>query len=89
MSQIELFDDRPAPKKPAEEWRKRTPERLAGLRALMRDGEWHTADELRKVAGWRFGARLYELRRGEDGGAPMAIKMENKGGGVYRYRATL
>ena len=35
------------------------------LLALLSDGRWHSARELTEVAGWRYSARLHELR--EDG----------------------
>lgn len=30
---------------------------------LLADGQWHHMSELRKVGGWRYGARLLELRQ--------------------------
>ena len=32
------------------------------LLALLSDGRWHSARELTEVAGWRYSARLHELR---------------------------
>jgi hypothetical protein len=57
-------------------------------RRLLGDGRWHSADELRQVAGWRYGARLYELRRGEDGRPPLVIDVRCESGGLYEYQCT-
>lgn len=61
---------------------------LAALRDLFADGEWHGGDELRQVAGWRYGARLFELRRGEDGRPPLVIDVRCESGGLYEYQCT-
>lgn len=39
------------------------------LRLLLADGRWHHMSECRKAGGWRFGARLLELRQGMGGPA--------------------
>lgn len=39
------------------------------LRHLLADGQWHHMKELRAVGGWRYGARLLELRQGVGGRA--------------------
>ncbi len=66
-------------------WRRLAPSRRAALRLLLDDGRWHTAEELRRLVGWRYGARLHELRRGEDGGPPLTVEVRGDGG-LYRYR---
>lgn len=33
------------------------------LVGLLADGQWHTNSELHAVAGFRYGARIYELRQ--------------------------
>jgi len=30
---------------------------------ILKDGRWHSAKELHDKVGWRFGARLYDLRQ--------------------------
>jgi hypothetical protein len=62
------------------------PDRCERLRGLLADGKWHLAAELRDVAGWRYGARLYEVRRGEDGGPPLTVEVRALGG-THEYRA--
>jgi hypothetical protein len=61
------------------------PRRCELLRELLADGRWHTMDELREVAGWRYGARLYELRRGRDGGRPLGVELRGCGS-LVEYR---
>lgn len=42
------------------------PKRLTqrqGLIFLLRDGKWHGVKELRAAAGWRYSARLHELKQ--------------------------
>jgi hypothetical protein len=52
------------------------------LLALLSDGKAHPMDELRNVAGWRYGARLWELtKRGHKFDA-VCVKHPN----VYTYR---
>jgi bifunctional DNA-binding transcriptional regulator/antitoxin component of YhaV-PrlF toxin-antitoxin module len=38
------------------------PTKRAALRQLLSDGAWHHMSELRKAGGWRYGARLKEIR---------------------------
>jgi hypothetical protein len=54
---------------------RKAPDRCARLRALLADGRWHLAAELREVAGWRYGARLYEVRRGDDKRPPLTVEV--------------
>jgi hypothetical protein len=67
---------------------RRRPKVLAALRELLGDHEWHSMAELEAVAGRRYGARLFELRRGEDGRPPSVIEVRTEGGGCYEYRQT-
>ncbi|MFY3742451.1 hypothetical protein ACOQFB_00965 [Anaeromyxobacter sp. Red801] len=53
----------------------------ARLRALLADGAWHSALELVEAGGLRFGARLFELRRGQDGGPPLDVEGEARDAG--------
>jgi hypothetical protein len=46
----------------------------ARLRALLADGAWHSALELVQVGGLRYGGRLYEIRRGDDGSPPLDVE---------------
>lgn len=48
--------------------------RCARLRKLLSDGHWHRWDELFMAAGRRYGARLYDIRKGEDGGQRLKIQ---------------
>jgi hypothetical protein len=36
--------------------------KVALLVEVLRDGEWHWADELAEKVGWRFGATIKEAR---------------------------
>ncbi|MBK9497096.1 MAG: hypothetical protein IPO08_21795 [Xanthomonadales bacterium] len=67
---------------------RKMPGRCDRLRALLADRAWHTMDELREVAGWRYGARLHELRRGLDGGRPVEVDVRHTGGLVEYREAT-
>ena len=68
-------------------WADRAPTKCAALRRLLSDMEWHSADELRRAAGWRFSARLMELRTGEDGDVPLEVEKRCVGGDVvWEYR---
>lgn len=67
---------------------RRRPAVLKKLRDLFADSEWHSMAELEAVAGRRYGARLYELRRGEDGRPPAIVEVRSEGGGCYEYRQT-
>lgn len=60
------------------------PSKREGLRTLLADGAWHHMSELRRVGGWRYGARLLEIRQ-EHG-----VTIENRaiGEGEYEYRLT-
>ncbi len=63
----------------------------SALRALLADGQWHGMDELRRVAGWRYGSRKLELERGEDGGPPCTIEARRIPGSTsaWQYRLKL
>jgi hypothetical protein len=54
----------------------------ARLRKLLADGAWHSALELQEVAGFRYGGRLFELRRGDDGGPALDVEAEARAGGA-------
>jgi hypothetical protein len=59
------------------------------LRELLGDGDWHSALELADIGGLRFGGRLFELRRGQDGGPPLDVEAqprEHAGRLVWWYR---
>lgn len=60
---------------------KRTTHRQA-LLELMKDHRWHHHREMEKVAGWRFGARLWELVRYEG----WQYEKERIGDDEWRYR---
>lgn len=69
-------------------WSARAPSRCEALRRLLEDGAWHSHRELTRVGGSRFGARLLELRAGEDGGEPLAIEKRSVAGDVgWEYRS--
>lgn len=69
-------------------WSARAPSCCEALRRLLEDGQWHTHRELTRVGGARFGARLLELRAGEDGGEPLAIEKRSVAGDVgWEYRS--
>jgi hypothetical protein len=48
----------------------------SALRKLLAGGGWHSALELVEVGGLRYGGRLYEIRRGLDGGPPLDVEGE-------------
>jgi hypothetical protein len=52
----------------------------ARLRRVLADGAWHSALELLEVGGLRYGGRLHEIRRGDDGGQPLAVEGEPRSG---------
>lgn len=56
------------------------------LRQLLADGQWHHMSELRKAGGWRYGARLLELRQLE---RSLVMEHRNISGGdnEFEYRA--
>lgn len=63
--------------------------KCAKLRELLADGAWHDQDELADVGGRRYGARLYDIARGLDGGEALKVITEAVGTseGLYRTRA--
>lgn len=50
-------------------WRERSPTKTVALRALLSDGRKHSQHALQRVAGMRFGARLFDLHNETDFGA--------------------
>ncbi len=56
------------------------------LRALLADGQWHHMRELRDAGGWRYGARMLELRRGV-GGPVLKTQKRSVGPDEFEYRA--
>lgn len=74
-----LFEARPTG------WEEKAPGRCAALRALLSDCAWHSMSELQAIAGWRYGARLFEAARGKDGGPGFDYEKERRGGGFF-YR---
>jgi hypothetical protein len=53
------------------------------LRDLLADGAWHRMDDLQRVAGWRYSARLHDLaKRG------FAHDCERRADGSFWYRRT-
>jgi hypothetical protein len=61
--------------------------KLAPLRKLFADGQWHDMHQLAAVAGMRYGARIFELRRGDDGEPPLDIEKRQVRPGFWEYRA--
>lgn len=53
------------------------------LLQLLSDGKWHKMDELAEVAGFRYGARIYEARK-----KGHRIEKQTLGGDVFWYRLT-
>lgn len=66
---------------------KRSNDYRAAVWAILSDGRWHSALELIEVGGIRAGARVHELRRGEDGGPCRRILCTVRDS-VSRYRWT-
>ena len=63
------------------------PPKREALRSLLADGAWHHMKELRAVGGWRYGARLLELRRCV-GGFPLITEKRTLGAdNEFEYRA--
>lgn len=60
----------------------------AKLRAILSDKAWHEGAELARATGWRFGAHLHRIRRGEDGRPPLDVRKERlaEDGSRWRYR---
>jgi hypothetical protein len=55
-------------------WKAAAPTRCERLRALLASGQWRSHAEMTAAGGARFGARLLELRRGQDGGTPLEVE---------------
>ncbi len=62
--------------------------KAARLRAFMANGAWYAASALAEVGGTRFAARLFEIRRGADGGQPVEYECRAVGGSdtAFEYR---
>ena len=60
----------------------------AVLRALLRDGRWHTQQELAEAVGYRYGAVIHRVRRGEDGLPALLVekRRESADGAKWSYR---
>ncbi len=55
-------------------------EKAEAVRAFLADGCWRPGREVEAVGGRRFGARVHEIRRGDDGGPPMAVECDMRNG---------
>jgi hypothetical protein len=88
---MDMFTPRPSPKRqrPARPaWQRKAVTRTARLRKLLADGQWHNALAMMEAGGMRYGARVHEIRRGEDGRPAWRVDMEyDKDTGAVRYRA--
>lgn len=86
LGELELFgwQERKAALREGAGWEAKAPTRRDALRALLADGLWHSMAELRTVAGWRYGARLLELRK-----AGLTVEKRTVGGdsSCWEYRA--
>ncbi len=60
---------------------------LQRVYVVMSDGQWHTHEDLEKVGGLRWSARVRDLRGSEWG--PLEDEAERVSGGVWRYRLVL
>jgi hypothetical protein len=58
-------------------WKAAAPTRCQRLRELLADRAWHSHAEMTQVGGARFGARLLEMRRGQDGGTPWDVEVRS------------
>jgi hypothetical protein len=47
-------------------WRAKAPSKAAALRGLLSDGKWHSSVIMERIAGQRFGARLFDLHNSID-----------------------
>ncbi len=57
------------------------------IRILLSDGQWHSNSELHAIGGFRYGARILELRQGFGRGAePVVIHAINLGGGLFKFQ---
>ena len=60
------------------------------LRALLADGRWHSSSALVDAGvGYRYGAVVLVVRRGEDGQPPLEIETRRVSSSRYEYRAPL
>jgi hypothetical protein len=58
------------------------------LREILSDGKAHTNVELTERAGFRFGARVLEMRRGDTTHPPVVIHRYSGEGGVWLFKAS-
>jgi hypothetical protein len=58
--------------------------KAGGLRELLADGRWHMQQECQDAGGFRYGARIFDMRKK---GVP--IETEDLGGGAFRFRMVL
>lgn len=79
----EVKSDAPASLVPAGAKNKRD-----ALRALFSDEQWHPMAEVRRFGGWRYGARILEIRRGV-GGPAVDVQVRRVEGtdNAFEYRA--
>lgn len=47
-------------------WREKAPSKADRLRELLADGRWHSQQVMERVAGMRYGARLFDLHNDAD-----------------------
>jgi hypothetical protein len=53
---------------------------------LLSDGEWHSNYKLLSVGGFRYGARIFELRRGNNHTPGVVIHGIDQGEGAWSFR---
>ncbi len=63
-------------------------DKCLALRSLLADGRWHGMAELQDVAGYRYGGRVHEVRRGDDGRPPLTVEAKRGARNEWQYRAT-
>lgn len=56
------------------------------LRQLLADGRWHDMRAMQEAGGFRYGGRLLEIRRGEDGLPALEVEARGKAN-AWEYRA--
>lgn len=66
---------------------KSAPNKREALRALLADGAWHHMNELRDVGGWRYGARLLEIR--QEHGVTIENRAAGDGDNSFEYRMVI
>jgi hypothetical protein len=60
-----------------------TPTKKTKLISLLRDRRWHSVNEVQRAAGYRYSARIKELR---DQGSEIRMKRDEKVPSRYWYR---